>query len=183
MNFISVLVTVWTIHLHYRSPKTHCAPPKCIQRLFFQFLPVLFLMRKPKRYQGAHQFSLRNNSVPNAKSRSRSVASQDINYKIPTNATEYFHKESLIELQELTAQNRKRSQNPSGADSIALDYDEPVEVFKNSRKCFDALEVIADSYKKHDYIRQVTNFFYCLDSKLPNVSLTSTLYPPEGAFE
>ncbi|XP_055335167.1 acetylcholine receptor subunit beta-like 1 [Paramacrobiotus metropolitanus] len=159
MNFVSVVVTVWTIHLHYRSPKIHPAPPKWVQYLFFQFLPVIFLMRKPRRYVRSHQFSVRNLSIPGGK-----AASPNVNSATATPRTshtmeppECFQKENLIELQELTAQNRKRSKIPLvRTESITSDLiDDPTDALRHNRRYFDALDVIADSYRRKDHIRQI----------------------------
>lgn len=162
MNFISVFVTVWTISLHYRSPKTHPAPSKWIQYLFFRILPVVFLMRRPQRYQKSHQFTLRSLSVPRASLRNRN--------RIPRGSrseatTEDFADDNLIELQELTAQTRRRSNNPRKESLEADEFDLSSEMFQVSTRCFEALEVITDSYRRTDYIRQVKILIGILSSK------------------
>lgn len=48
MNLVSIVVTVITININFRSPKTHTMP-RWIHRIFLDFLPVVLLMRRPKK--------------------------------------------------------------------------------------------------------------------------------------
>jgi hypothetical protein len=47
MNLVSIVITVVTINLNFRSPKTHTMPV-WIRKLFLVYLPKVLLMRRPK---------------------------------------------------------------------------------------------------------------------------------------
>ncbi|GAU94617.1 hypothetical protein RvY_06355 [Ramazzottius varieornatus] len=48
MNLVSIIITVVTINLNFRSPKTHTMP-SWIKKVFLDCLPVVLLMRRPKK--------------------------------------------------------------------------------------------------------------------------------------
>ncbi|OQV25479.1 Acetylcholine receptor subunit beta-like 1 [Hypsibius exemplaris] len=50
MNLISIVITVITINLNFRSPKTHTMPG-WMRKIFLVWLPRLLFMRRPKRHR------------------------------------------------------------------------------------------------------------------------------------
>ncbi|OQV13812.1 Acetylcholine receptor subunit beta-like 1 [Hypsibius exemplaris] len=158
MNFISVLVTVCVIHMHYRSPKTDHAPPRFIQFLFFTLLPTVLLMKRPKRYHRMNQFSLRSFSVVSGLHRKSNSPQRSPHRR----STAFFQDEELLNCPEAgsprirSPNNLELPLNIARSESMTSDLLNPTpEETEQKSLVFDALDIITDAYKKRDYVRLI----------------------------
>lgn len=61
---LSVIVTVVTLNVHYRSPTTHIMP-KWISIIFFNYLPKILCMRRPTENQPKPEKKAEKNLINN----------------------------------------------------------------------------------------------------------------------
>ena len=63
MNFLSVLATVWSLNINFRTPRTHNMPPM-MRVIFLDFLPRLMRMKRPKKTRLRWMMDMHGSSPP-----------------------------------------------------------------------------------------------------------------------
>lgn len=158
MNTVSILVTVIIINWNFRGPRTHRMPP-WIRAVFLYYLPILLLMRRPKKTRLRWMMEMPGMSAPPHPSYGSPA-------ELPKHLTAPATNRSKMEVMELSDLhhpnckiNRKSSTElgGSGAGSGRRESEssDSLLLSPEASKATEAVEFIAEHLRNEDQYIQV----------------------------
>ncbi|KAI5710530.1 hypothetical protein M8J76_004422 [Diaphorina citri] len=149
MNTVSILVTVIIINWNFRGPRTHRMPP-WIRGMFLHYLPIVLLMKRPKKTRLRWMMEMPGMSVPPHPSYGSPA-------ELPRHITPSAPSKSKMEVMELSDLhhpnckiNRKASterRESESSDSLLLSPE--------ASKATEAVEFIAEHLRSEDQYIQI----------------------------
>ena len=160
MNTVSILVTVVIINWNFRGPRTH-RMPHIIRKVFLKYLPMMMLMRRPKKTRLRWMMEIPNVKLP-----------PPIYSGHPSEIPNYLStsvdksKFEIIELSDLHHPNCKINRTVESCDIVRIDSDRIIDRRGSDRsdsvllsaetsKATEAVEFIAEHLRNEDLYMQV----------------------------
>lgn len=176
MNTVSILVTVIIINWNFRGPRTH-RMPQMIRKIFLKYLPMMLMMRRPKKTRLRWMMEIPNVTLPT------STYSGSPTENLPGGMTKA--KMEIMELSDLHHPNCKINRkahhtgtsstaasgagtgtagaaggnNEGGADRRGSESSESVLLSPEATKATEAVEFIAEHLRNEDLYIQVSFLF------------------------
>lgn len=158
MNTVSILVTVIIINWNFRGPRTHRMPP-WIRSVFLYYLPILLLMRRPKKTRLRWMMEMPGMSAPPHPSYgSPAELPKHISAPAPTRS-----KMEVMELSDLHHPNCKINRKSStelgvsgaGSGRRESESSDSLLLSPEASKATEAVEFIAEHLRNEDQYIQV----------------------------
>jgi nicotinic acetylcholine receptor len=167
MNTVSILVTVIIINWNFRGPRTHRMPP-WIRAVFLYYLPIVLLMRRPKKTRLRWMMEMPGMSAPPHPSYGSPA---ELPKHLPVTATNRS-KTEVLELSDLHHPNCKINRKSStelgsGAGAVPgsgrreSESSDSLLLSPEASKATEAVEFIAEHLRNEDqYIQVRKNKFF-----------------------
>ncbi|XP_075215940.1 nicotinic acetylcholine receptor beta1 [Lycorma delicatula] len=150
MNTVSILVTVIIINWNFRGPRTHRMPP-WIRAVFLYYLPIVLLMKRPKKTRLRWMMEMPGMSAPPHPSYGSPA---ELPKHLPPAAAAGKSKMEVMELSDLHHPNCKINRKAS-AERRESESSDSLLLSPEASKATEAVEFIAEHLRNEDQYIQI----------------------------